>query len=499
MNPLRKLLGQTAVYGMSTIIARTANYLILTPLYTYVFRNQSEFCINTEIYAYISFLNIILTYGMETAFFNFYSKREEKQQVYSTALISLLSSSLGFLLIGVLCSDSISSVMGYEGQESFIVWMLLIICSDALMVIPFARLRSENKAAKFAIIKTLNILVNILFNLFFIVFCKSKYESDPDSFFGSLYSPVIGIGYGFLSNVIANIFTLFLLLDEFTNVRYYFSKQLWKQMMIYAGPLIIVGFAGMINETFDRIILGKMLPEAIARKEVGIYGACYKLSIIMTIFIQAFRFAAEPFFFNTAGDKDSKKTNAIVTKYFVLFCSFIFLGTMMNISWLKYFISEPYWNGLSVVPILLLANLFLGVYYNLSIWYKLTEQTRFGAILTLIGASITLLINYFFIPKFSYVASAWATFFSYGVMMIASYLLGKKYYPVHYNLKSILFFFLLALAFYFVSLIYKSEFPESISFIEVILNNLLLILFGLLVYKLELSKLFKKNKNESLG
>jgi O-antigen/teichoic acid export membrane protein len=499
LNPIRKLIGQTAIYGLSTIIARTANYLILTPLYTYVFRNQEEFGINTEIYAYISFLNIILTYGMETAFFNFYSKKEEKQKIYSTALISLIASSISFLIIGILLAGSISKWMGYANQESFIVWMILIICSDALMVIPFARLRSENKAGRFALIKTLNILVNILFNLFFIVWCKNQFAINPESFFGKLYNPTIGIGYGFLSNVIANVFTLMLLMKEFTGIKYFFDKAIWRQMIIYASPLIIVGFAGMINETFDRIILGKILPEAIARKEIGIYGACYKLSIIMTIFIQAFRFAAEPFFFNNATEKNSKSTNAQVTKYFVLFCSFIFLGTMMNISWLKYFISEPYWAGLSVVPILLIANLFLGVYYNLSIWYKLTEQTKFGAYITISGAVITLVVNFVFIPSYSYVASAWATFFSYGIMMITSYILGQKHYPIKYNIKKMSFFFFIAVAFYLISLLYKGRFPENLNYIEPTINNLFLLIFGWLIYKIEISKLIQKKSDERIS
>ena len=401
MNPLKKLLGQTAVYGLSTILARTANYLVLTPLYTYVFRNQAEFGINTEIYAYISFLNILLTYGMETAFFNFYSKQTEKERIYSTALISLLSSSLFFLTIGLVFRNAIAEWMSYTDYKIFIFWMIIIICSDAIMVIPFAKLRAENKAAKFAVIKTINILINIFFNIFFIVICKNAYERHADSLFSKIYDPHIGIGYGFLANVLANLISLLFLYKEFFRINYVFDIKIWKSMMMYAMPLILVGLAGMVNETFDRILLGKLLPQEIARKEVGIYGACYKLSIIMTIFIQAFRFAAEPFFFNTANNTDSKKTNAQVTKYFVIFCSFIFLGTMMNLEWIKYFISDSYWQGLAVVPILLIANLFLGVYYNLSIWYKLTEKTRYGAYITLAGATLTLVVNFIFIPLYS--------------------------------------------------------------------------------------------------
>lgn len=497
VNPLKKLAGQTAVYGLSTVVARTASFLALTPLYTYVFPQQSEYGINAEIYAYISLLNILLTYGMETAFFNFYSRRDDKLNVYSTSLISLIVSTSLFLVVGLLFTTQIASVMGYADHENFIVWMIVMISSDALTVIPFARLRSESKAQKFALVKCFNIFINILLNIFFIVICKNAYEADftdhTSSLLGKIYNPNIGIGYGFLANVLANLLTLVLLMREYTGIDYKFDKQLWKSMIIYAGPLIVVGMAGMINETLDRIILGKMLPEETARTQVGIYSASYKLSIIMTIFITAFRYAAEPFFFGSAKNKDSKKTNALITKFFVIFCAFIFLGTMMNLEWLKYFISEPYWEGLYVVPILLVANLFLGVFYNLSIWYKLTEQTKFGALITIIGATITLLINFIFIPRYGYAASAVATLFAYGTMMVLSYQMGKKHYPIKYNLRSMGFFFFTALAMYFISLLYKDKLPNKV--LEVVLNNFLFLIFFFLFYKLEYPNL-KIIKNE---
>ncbi|MBC7862998.1 MAG: oligosaccharide flippase family protein [Bacteroidia bacterium] len=501
MNPLKKLLGQTAVYGVSTILARTANYVVLVPLYTYVFLDQAEFGINTTVYAYISLLNILLTYGFETAFFYFWSKREDKENVYSTSLISLIISTSVFLIAGIVFSGNIANAMDYAGQQNFIVWMVVIICSDAFMIIPFARLRSENKPGKYALIKCTNILINILLNVFFIIFCKNAYEADlisgESSFLGKIYDPSIGIGYGFLANALTNVFTLVFLFKEYTAITYHFDKKLWKSMMKYAMPLLVLGFAGMINETFDRIILGKMLDPSIAKRDVGIYGACYKLSIIMTIFIQAFKMAAEPFFFSTVKDKDSKKTNAQVTKYFVIFCSFIFLGTMMNIEWLKHFISEPFWKyGLFVVPILLIANLFLGVFYNLSIWYKLTEQTKFGAYLTIVGAVITLTINFAFIPGFGFAACAWATLISYGVMMVLSYLIGKKHYPIKYNLRSMGFFFFAALGLYFISLLYKGRFPKW--GYEVAVNNVLLLFFVWLFYILEYPNL-KKKENETVS
>lgn len=437
---------------------------------------------------------------METAFFNFASKNDDKNKVYSTALISILASTASLTLLMLIFSPKLADITKFSDHVIYIVWSILIIASDALMAIPFARLRLNNKAKRFALIKTVNVLLNVFLNIFYFVVCKNAYEesliSGQESFVAGLYNPEIGIGYAFLANLIANLFSLLLLGKEFTGFPYRFDKELWKQMIKYALPLLVVGLAGMINETFDRIILKYLLPEGVGQSEIGIYGACYKIAILMTIFIQAFRYAAEPFFFSTHKDEDSKKTNALILKYFAIGCSFIFLGTMMNLSWIQRFVSEPYRVGLPVVPILLLANLFLGVYFNLSIWFKLTGQTRFGAYITIVGAAITLVINFVFIPKFSYMASAWATFFSYGGMMILSYFLGKKYYPIKYNIKSILFFFGFAVAFYFISLIYDGMFDTKI---VLVLNNTLLLLYFLIFYKFELPNLKRANHAGKTG
>jgi O-antigen/teichoic acid export membrane protein len=363
------------------------------------------------------------------------------------------------------------------------------------MAIPFARLRSEQRPLKFAFIKTANIVANLSITIFFIHFCKNAYELDlqnqTSSFLGKLYNPEIGIGYAFLGNLLANLFSLLLLSKQFMGFAYTFDKALWFEMMRYALPLLIVGLAGMVNETFDRIILKKLLPSDIGMYALGVYGACYKISILMTIFVQAFKFAAEPFFFSHAQNADSKKLNAIVMKYFVVACSFLFLATMMNLSWIKYFVSANYWQGLAVVPILLLANLFLGIYYNLSVWYKLTGQTKFGAYLTLFGAAVTLIINFVFIPKYSYMASAWATLISYGSMMVVSYFLSQKYYPTKYNVRSFVFFFGFALVFYFISLLWKGSFSNV--FTELILNNILLLIYCWLFIKFELPNLKRTN------
>ncbi len=489
MNPLKKLASQTAIYGLSTIFPRFLNYL-LTPLLTYIFEKPVDFGVNTEIYAYISFMNILFTYGMETAFFNFASKSDEKDRVYSTALISILASTASLSLLFLLFSGSIAEATGYTNHLNFIIWSVFIIASDAVMAIPFARLRLNGNAKKFALVKMVNVFLNVFLNVFYFIVCKNAFEAGETSIYAQLYNPEIGIGYSFLANLFANLLSLLLLAKEFSGFQYVFDKELWKKMIRYALPLLIVGLAGMINETFDRILLKYLLPSDIGLNEIGIYGACYKISILMTIFIQAFRYAAEPFFFSNVSSADSKKMNALVMKYFIIACSLLFLGTMMNLKWIQLFVSLPYRQGIHVVPILLMANLFLGIYYNLSIWYKLTGQTKFGAVITVFGAIITLFINFVFIPTYSYTASAWATFFSYGSMMVVSYLFGQKFYPVKYNLKNAFFFFGFAILFYLLSLTYKGSFSN---FAELCLNNILFIIYCFLFYKFEYPNFKKSN------
>lgn len=491
-NPIKKLAGQTVIYGLGTILPRFLNYL-LTPLLTYIFQKPVDYGVNSEIYAYIAFLNVIFTYGMETAFFNFSSKRENKEDVYHTALSSILLSTAIFSILLFLFSEPIAGWLEYPDKLNYIYWTILILATDAVMAIPFARLRLSNKALNFALIKAVNVVVNISLHIFFFVFCKNAYESNSSSALAGFYKPEVGIGYAFLSNLLANLFSLLMLAPQLKDFRFQINKSLWMEMFSYAWPLLILGLAGMVNETFDRIIIKKLLPDDIGQHAQGVYGACYKISILMTVFIQAFRYAAEPFFFNSAKDKDSKKTYAFVMKVFVIFCSFLFLATMMNLPVLKYFVSAPYWEGLSVVPVLLMANLFLGVYYNLSIWYKLTGQTKFGAVITIIGAAITLVINFAFVPQFSYNASAWATLAAYFTMAVISYILGQKHYPIKYNIRAMSVFFLLALALYFISLSWQSL---EIKYLKLFLNNLLVVLFVYLFYKLEFSNLKNFKKQE---
>ena len=448
---LGKLAGQTAIYGLSTVVGRLLNYL-LVPLYTYQFTDPGDFGVITEFYAYASFLNVVLTYGMETAFFNFSAKRERSPAVYSTALFSLGLSTALFLAALTLNAQAVAELLRYPAHAEYVLWMAWVIGLDALTAIPFARLREQQRAGRFALLKILNILVNIGGNLLFLGLGKWAFESAAEpawlGWAAALYDPQIGIGYVFIANLVASAVTLFLLLPEFLQARARPELALWRHMLVYALPLLLAGMAGMVNETMDRILLKYLLPPHVAMQQLGIYGACYKISILMSIFIQAFRYAAEPFFFAQHKQADARELYARVMRWFVIACSFIFLAVMANIAWVQYFVGASYREGLGVVPVLLLANLCLGVFFNLSIWYKLTEQTRFGTYLTLWGAAVTLALNFWWIPRIGYMGAAWATLICYASMALLSYLLGQKHFPVPYDLKRLLGYPLLAVALY---------------------------------------------------
>ena len=489
MNPLRKLAGQTAIYGLPTIVGRFLNYL-LVPLFTYNI-TEADYGVVNEMYAYVSLLLIMLTGGMETALFHFSVKEEQdKNKIYSTALIWVTGTSLIAMLPVLLFADEVGAILQSDTIERvpyslYAIYVILIIAMDAITAIPFARLREQNRAKRFAVIRSVNIAMNILFNVFFISFCHDAYLDRTGPLVGladAVYDPDIGVvGYIFISNLIASGITLLLLLPEMLKIKWTFDTVLWKRMMIYSIPLIIAGLAGMVNETLDRILLKNLLPEDIALKEVGIYGACYKIAVLMTIFVQTFRYAAEPFFFSQSNKEDAPKLYAQVMKYFVIACSLIFLGTMVNMPWIQNFIGPRFRSGLDVVPILLFANLCLGVYFNLSIWYKLTGHTRYGAYLTIFGAIITLALNFYWIPRIGYMGSAWATLICYATMMIASYIIGRKYYPVKYDLKRILGYLALSLILFFLN----NHITAGNEVMEVVTGNGLLLLFAAVVYAIE--------------
>ncbi|MDI1353840.1 MAG: oligosaccharide flippase family protein [bacterium] len=493
-NSLKNLAGQTVVYGLGTILPRLLNYL-LTPLLTYTFK-PAEFGINSEIFAYIAFLNIIFIYGMETTFFNFNSKNENKEEVFNTSFSSLITTTVILSLPFLLFAPQIAELMSTPNARYlpvFIVWSVLIIASDAFAAIPYARLRSENKALKFSLLKLTNIVVNLLITVFFLVVCKTSYDKEETNFYALLYNPEIGIGYVFLATLIANLISILLLSKQIARFKFGFNMELFKEMLRYTWPLIILGLAGNINDTADRVMIKWLVPDKVeAQNAQGVYGACYKIAILMNIFIQAFRFAAEPFFFNKAKDKDSKIMYAVVMKYFVIFCLLLFLGTVLNLDWIKYFVDVEYRVGLKVVPILLIAYLCLGVMINLSIWFKLSGQTKFGAVISIFGAVITVAINFIFVPEYSYMACAWATLLAYSSMMVLSYVLGQRYFPIKYNVRAIGVYAGITVVLYLITLSY-SEMDNVV--IKVILNNLLILVFVWTVYKLEISNFNKLSTN----
>ena len=474
-NEVKKLAGQTAIYGGTTVLSRLLNYL-LVPLHTYLFSNAADYGVVGELYAWTSLFIVILTYGMETAFFKFSQDDEIKDRVYSTVVGSLLVTSTLFIVLCSIFAQPIADWLRYPTHPEYVRWFSVIIGVDALTSIFFAHLRFLNKALRFAAVKLTNILVNVILNLFFLLLCPWLLTKNPDSaFVNAIYNPEIGVGYIFIANLVASVVTLLMLFPGILRQKFVFDWQLWKKMFRYAFPLLIFGLAGIVNETMDRVLIKRLSLAAEPQASVGIYSACYKISILMTIVIQAFKYAAEPFFFRKAKDKDAKETYAEVMTLFVLVCSVIFTGIMLYMDIVQYFVGETYRVGLPIVPILLMANLFLGIFYNLSIWYKLTGQTKFGAYIAIFGAVITLVLNWLLIPRFDYMGAAWTTFACYLSMMVVSYLLGQKYYHVDYDLKRILFYLFLAVAVYGLSVGVNKLFGIESTGVRLAVNTVILV------------------------
>ncbi len=486
MSIAKKLLGQTAIYGLSSILGRLLNYLLIS-LHTRVFVQPEQMGVVTDLYAYVTFLLIVFTYGMETAFFRFSNREQNTQAVYTTSVISLTLSSVFFSGILIVFADPIAAFLQYGNHPEYVIYFALILGLDALTAIPFARLRQLNKPARFATAKLVNILVNISFNLFFLLLCPYLQQHQPDSILLQLYNPSIGIGYIFIANLIASAVTLVLLLPQFRGITWNFDAHLFKQMLKYAWPLLIAGFAGMINETIDRVILKFYLPGTTEQNlaQLGIYGSAYKLSIFMTLAIQAFRMAAEPFYFAQADKENAAQLYATVMKHFVIVCLVIFLGVTFYMDIIRYIIHPNYWEGIKVVPILLIANLFLGIYYNLSIWYKVTEKTIYGAYMAIFGAVITIVLNIILIPIMGYMGCAIATCICYVSMATVSYFVGQKYYAVPYAITKIAAYFCLALVLYSLSIYGVNAFFGEQLLLKMGVNTTLLLVFIGVAYLVE--------------
>ena len=448
MSVLKKFLGQTAIYGISTVFSRLFNF-ILTPIYTKVYA-KDVYGIFTNMYANASLINAILAFGMESTYFRYLNKHEDKkQEVYNDAFLCIAFVATLFLITGLIFSSSIASylasnaaeIQDYKQYVSFFLWILFV---DAICVIPFAKLRADNKAIKYSIAKFLNIGCFVGFNLIFIFVLPAILKNQwlGADWLASWYRHQ-WIGYVFLSNLIASLVTLLFLFPEFLKLQLKFDGPLFKNMFSYSWPILIANLSFVMNENLDKIVMKPLLPADIADGEVGIYGAVCKIAIFLSIFITAFRLGAEPFFFSHAKNENAKNTYATILHYFVIALALIFVGLIANIEILKHFISgdkarmAEYWVGLPAVPYLLLGYVCLGIYMNLSVWYRLSDQTRFGLYISLVGAGITIALNIVLIPKDSYMGSAWVSMIAYFVMMVLSYVLGQKYYPIPYNLKRI--------------------------------------------------------------
>ena len=500
MASIKKLASQTLWYGASSIFARFLYYL-LTPYLTLKFRGTVEYGKMSLIYALIPFLNTLILFAFETAYFRFIQRSEFKDDVYNTLTTSLLISTAGIVGLTLIFHVPIAHFIGLNNHPEYIILSAVIIGLDALTALPFAKLRNENRPKKFAAIRISGILINIAVIYFFLTVCPYMIKNDSNNIFHLIYSAGFGVGYVLIANIAQSLFQMLALWKELLTARLKINMVLWKEVWVYALPLTIAGFAGMINETFDRVMLQRWSPLKgdAATYEVGIYSACYKLSILITLFVQAFRMGAEPFFFKQSLEANAPKVYARVMKFFVITICGMFLLVSLYLDIWKYFIrDEKMWAGLKVVPILLLANMFLGIYINLSIWYRISKKTSAGAYITLIGAGITILVNFLFIPYFSYMACAWATFLCYGTMMVISYLWGQKSYPVPYAWKKLLAYIAIVVILYFIHRgIAGIWHNENLNFT---IATFFFLLYGLLIFRVERKEwgnLFKFQRNQT--
>jgi O-antigen/teichoic acid export membrane protein len=484
LNSIKKLVSQFAVYGMSNIVGRFLNFL-LVPLYTGIF-DPAEYGISVQLYAYVTFFNVLLTYGMETTFFRFASKQNNQEQVYTTGMISILFSSTLFLLVASFFVPAIAQAVKLQEHPEYIEIFIWILALDAIASLPFAYLRQHNKAVRFAFIKNLNIMINIGLNVYFFILAPFLHQKGLNILF---YNANVGIGYIFISNLAASVITLLMFVPELNYVRKgKFDQALWKKMMVYALPMMIVGFAGMINETLDRVMITWFYPDAeIGRTMNGIYGANYKMAMLMALFIQAFRYAAEPFFFAHAGQSDKRDIYARVMNYFVAGTLLMFLFVMQYLDVIAglFLRNKSFHSGLHVVAPLLMANVFLGIYYNLSVWYKVTDNTKKGAVISLIGACITVLLNLWWIPIFGYTGAAYTTLACYSIMSIICYVWGQKYFKVPYQAGRIVAYIMLALMLHITSHYFMQSVSQLGMFALRVYQFLPLLIFGLIVWRFE--------------
>jgi O-antigen/teichoic acid export membrane protein len=447
------------IYGLATVLPRMFSF-ILVPLYTEMLP-KAEYGQVTVIFAYMIFFNVILAYGMETSFFRFYNKEENKKKVIETSMITIFWTTLLFLATALTFRNNIAKFIEIDVQYvTYSIWILVL---DALVIIPFSKLRATQRPSFYAFLKISNVVVNLSLNIFLLIYLPKIVANNPNGFLSSIYFENFQIGYIFISNIIASFLTFVLLSKDYFTLNWKFDVQLWKQMMKYGTPILFSGIAFAINEQFDKILLQKLLPPNIAEAEVGVYSACYKLGLFMVLFRTAYTLGIEPFFFSHAKNENAPQTYATITKYFVIFGSFIMLNVIVFADLFKQFLirDSSYWVAMKIVPLIILANFFLGIYTNLSVWYKLIDKTYIGALISLVGAAVTLILNFWLIPKTGYFGgyygSAIATIAAYGSMMFLSYYLGKKQYPIPYDIKKISLYLMISIGFSIVAFYFFRE------------------------------------------
>ena len=467
MSGLKSLAKETAIYGVSSIVGRFLNYL-LVPVYTIALPASSGgYGVVTNIYAWVALMLVLLTCGMETGFFRFANKgQDDPMRVYSTTLLSVSFGSVVFVVLGLLFLEPIAGWLEYGEHPWYIGMMMIVVAMDAIQSIPFAYLRYKKRPIKFAALKLLFIFLNIALNLFYYVVLKGN-----------------DVGYAFLFNLVCTSVVMLCMIPELRGFTYVLDRELLKRMLRYSLPLVILGVAGILNQVADKIIFPFVYPdEAEATVQLGIYGAASKIAMIMAMFTQAFRFAYEPFVFGKSKEKDSREMYAQAMKFFIIFTLLAFLAVMFYLDILRHIIGRDYWDGLRVVPIVMAAEIFMGIYFNLSFWYKLIDETRWGAYFSLTGCTILILMNVFLIPKYGYIACAWAGFTGYGVAMLLSYFVGQKKYPIQYDLKAIGMYVLLAAVLYLAA----EYVPIDNIYLRMAYRTVLLILFIAYVVKRDL-------------
>jgi O-antigen/teichoic acid export membrane protein len=497
MGKFKQLVSETAIYGLSSIIGKAINF-ILVPFYTSTsILKVEEYGIVTELYSYVAVLNVLYLYGMETAYFRFTSKSSDgEQEIYSNVFSSILITTILLTIFLVTSATPIVNFLEFQGQERYVYWFAAIIAIDSLMAIPFVKLRYERKAKQFATYKLINIFLNLGLNLFFLYFCKNIWAGSlfPQlkGAISHVYNPNYNVEYVFISNLIANACYLLLLFGVMKKARLVINYKILQPMIIYAFPLLLSQLAGNFNEMFSRMMLKKILPEGYYtginnQEALGIFGACYKISMIMTLAIQAFRYAAEPFFFRESHTKESKKIYARVFLYFGIFGLFSVLSISLNLDIIKliFLQDETYWSALHIVPILLFASLFLGLYYNLSIWFKIKDKTYFGTIISVSAAIITIALNFILIPHFGYEGSVVTTLFVYLYMCLLAYFTGKKHHPINYNVKR----FGIYLLFTLILLIIGWNVNLSSKIITQVIKEIPIVIFAIVAFMAEGKKL----------